>query len=240
MAIVVFQHGDHVGPGRFGATLRDHGFLLDIRRLDLPPAAGGSSIPVDYDDVEGVLSLGGEQNVGDPLPWLEGESAYLRGAHERDIPVIGICLGAQLVAHGLGGSVGPMQTPEVGFHTVSINTTGQVDPLLAGLAWDSPQFCSHGFEIKRLPAGATLLASSRSCEVQCFRAGLRTFAVQYHPECDRAMIDRFCSGGSLMRRAGLTQGDISAQADRHGEMFARLADRLCVNLVTLLFPGSRR
>lgn len=240
MAIVVFQHGEHVGPGRFGATFRDHGFSLDVRRLDLPPASGGSSVPEDYDNVDGVLALGGEQNVGDPLPWLDQEADYLRGAHEREIPVIGICLGAQLIAHGLGGTVAPMPTPEVGFHTVSLNPVGQVDPLLGGIAWDSPQFCSHGREITALPNGAVLLASSAACRVQCFRVGLRTFAVQYHPECDRGMIDRFCSGCSLMPRVGLTQADISAQADRHGEIFSRLADRLCVNLVTLLFPASRR
>ncbi|MCG3123018.1 MAG: Carbamoyl-phosphate synthase small chain [Phycisphaerales bacterium] len=240
MALVVFQHGDHVSPGRFGVTFRDHGFSLDIRRVDLPASAGGQPVPKDYDNVDGVLSLGGEQNIGDPHDWLDQEMAFIKGAHERNLPVIGICLGSQLIAQALGGKVEPMQTPEVGFHTVSINPTGQVDPLLAGIAWNSPQFCSHGYEIKQLPPGATLLASSKACKVQIFRAGLRTIGIQFHPECDRAMIDRFCSGCTLMSRAGLTASDVAAQAQKHYEMFARLADRLCVNLATLLLPSQSR
>ncbi len=240
MAIVVFQHGDRVGPGRFGVTFRDHGFTLDIRRLDLPAAAGGRPVPKDYDNVDGVLALGGEQNIGDPLPWLAEEAAFIKGAHERQLPVIGICLGAQLIAHGLGGQVAPMETPEVGFPIVSLNTTGQIEPLLQGLAWNTPQFSSHGYEIKQLPPGATLLGSSKACKNQVFRVGMRTIGFQYHPECDGAMINDFCSGCTLMPRAGLTQADVAAQADKHYEMFARLADRQCVNLATLLFPLSKR
>ncbi|MCC6426130.1 MAG: type 1 glutamine amidotransferase [Phycisphaerales bacterium] len=240
MAIVVFQHGSHVGPGRFGVTLRDHGFKLDIHRLDLPTHAGGKKVPKDYDNVEGVLALGGEQNIGEPHEWLNHEMAYIKGAHERELPVIGICLGAQMIAAALGGQVGPMTTPEVGFVNVSLNTTAQVDVLLSGIAWDSPQFSSHGHEIKQLPAGATLLGSSKACKNQVFRIGQRTIGFQYHPECDRAMIDAFCSECTLMPRAGITKAQIAAQADAHYEMFARLADRLCVNLATYLFPLAKR
>lgn len=240
MAIVVFQHGDHVGPGRFGVTLRDHGFSLDIRRVDLPPAKGGRPVPPDFDNVEGVLALGGVQNIGEPHAWLNDEASYIKGAHERQIPVIGICLGAQLIAHALGGKVAPMQAPEVGFPTVSLNPVGQVEPLLGGIAWDSPQFSSHGYEITQLPQGATLLGSSKACKNQLFRVGLRTVGIQFHPECDRAMIDRFCSDCTLMPRLGLTRADIAAQADKSYEMFARLSDRLAVNLVTLLFPRVPR
>jgi GMP synthase (glutamine-hydrolysing) len=240
MAIVVFQHGEHVGPGRFGVTLRDHGFALDIRRVDLPASAGGRPVPTDYDNVDGILALGGEQNVGDPYPWLEQEAAYIKGAHERQLPVIGICLGSQLIAHALGGQVGPMAAPEVGFHDVMLNPTGQVEPLLGGMAWNSPQFCSHGYEVKQLPAGATLLASSKACKVQIYKAGIRTIGIQYHPECDRVSIRRFCAGCTLMPKVSLTQGDIEAQADKHYEMFARLSDRLAVNLATLLFPVAKR
>ncbi len=240
MAIVVFQHGEDVGPGRFGVTLRDHGFKLDIRRVDVPSASGGSPVPRDYDNVDGVLSLGGPQNIGEPHPWLPEEMAFLKGAHDRQLPVIGICLGSQMIAEALGGKVGPMESPEVGFHTVSLNPTGQIDPLMAGIAWNSPQFCSHGFEVKQLPAGATLLGGSRACKVQVYRVGLRTIGFQYHPECDRDSIERICTGCTLMPKANLTMSDLAAQANKHYEMFARLADRLCINLVTYLFPLATR
>ncbi|MCC6659896.1 MAG: type 1 glutamine amidotransferase [Phycisphaerales bacterium] len=238
MPIIVFQHGERVGPGRLGATLRDHGFRMDVRRLDLH---GPSGIPPDLDNVDAVISLGGEQNVGEPHDWMEPEARFLRAAHERELPVLGICLGHQLVAHALGGRTAPAAKPEWGFEVVSLNTTGQVEPLLSGLAWDGRWFQAHGQEVSDLPSGAALLASSPACKVQCFRAGLRTFGFQFHLECDRVMVDEFAaSSGDSLARLGLSKSDVAAQADRHYSMFARQADRLCVNIVTYLFPGVRR
>jgi GMP synthase (glutamine-hydrolysing) len=238
MPIIVFQHGEGVGPGRLGATLRDHGFRLDVRRLDRLGAAG---VPPDLDNVDAVVALGGEQNVGEPHEWMEPEVRFLKAAHERQLPVLGVCLGHQLLAHALGATVAAMDRPEWGFETVSLNTTGQVEPLLSGLAWDAKWFQAHGQEVKTLPPGATLLASSRACKVQCFRAGLRTFGFQFHLECDRAMVDEFAaSSGESLSKLGLSKSDVAAQADRHYAMFARQADRLCVNMVAYLFPGVKR
>jgi GMP synthase (glutamine-hydrolysing) len=237
MAIIVFQHSVLSAPGRLGATLRDHGLKLDIRRLD---QRGPGGIPPDFDNVHGVISLGGPQNVGEDHPWMEGEIAYLRRAHELQLPVIGVCLGAQLIAHALGGQVGSMSALEWGFTRMSLNTFGQVETLLAGLAWESHQFQAHGQEIKELPAESTLLASSEACKVQIFRAGIRTFGFQHHFECDRTMIEAFArSTPDELQRAGLSPADLSAQMDRHYDLFARMADRLCVNIATYLFPLQR-
>jgi len=221
-------------------TLRDHGFKLDIRRLD---EVGAPGVPADFDDVEGVISMGGPQNVGESHPWMEPELAFLRGAHQRQIPVIGVCLGHQLIGAALGGQVGPLDggKNEWGFAKVSLNTTGQIEPMLAGIAWDSMQFQAHGQEVKQLPPDATLLASSALCKIQAFRAGLRTFGFQYHFECDRSMIDRFImKSADSMAKAGLTAADVSAQAEKHYPGFARLGDRLCVNLAAYLFPLQRK
>jgi GMP synthase-like glutamine amidotransferase len=240
MAIIVFQHGERVGPGRLGTTLRDHGFKLDIRRVDLHGPAG---VPPDFDNVHGVVSMGGEQNVGDGSPWMEAELAFLREAHARQLPLIGVCLGHQLIAHALGGQVGPLEGGKIewGFTRVSLNTSGQTEPMLSGIAWDSMQFQAHGQEVKQLPPDAALLASSAACKVQAFRAGIRTFGFQYHFECDRAMIDEFAhDSAASLAKAGITAGDVAAQSDRHYEMFGRLADRLCVNLATYLFPVLTR
>ncbi|NER02933.1 MAG: hypothetical protein F6K17_10010 [Okeania sp. SIO3C4] len=95
MAIIIFQHDDINRPGRLGMTLRDHGFKLDIRRLDQ-----GDKVPADLDDVEAVITLGGRANVDDSFAWLDEERAYLKAAHERSLPVIGICLGCQLIIFG--------------------------------------------------------------------------------------------------------------------------------------------
>jgi GMP synthase (glutamine-hydrolysing) len=237
MRIIVFQHGDHIRPGRLGLTLRDHGFKLDIRR----PDKDGNAIPPDMDDVHGVISLGGEQNVGDPLPWLAREAEFLKEAHRRELPVIGICLGHQLIAHALGGQVAPMTQPEVGFTTVMLPPPGQTEPMLAGIAWGSPQFQSHSREVTQLPPGATLLASSKQCKMQAFKAGIRTYGFQFHFECDRAMVDEYTKlDTQALQACGIAPSDAKAQADQHYDTFARYADRLCVNLATLLFPDRKK
>ncbi len=240
MSIIVFQHSPNVGPGRVGVTFRDHGFKLDLRRLDLLGAAG---IPPDFDNVHGVISLGGEQNVGESHPWMQPELAFLKEAHNRQLPLIGVCLGHQMIAAALGGTVGPLDggKTEWGFTKLSLNPSGQTEPLLAGIAWDSMQFQAHGQEIKQLPADAMLLASSPLCKNQAFKAGLRTYGFQYHFECDQAMIDQFINdSGESIAKAGVSPGDVRSQAERHYPMFARLADRLCVNLATFLFPLQAR
>jgi GMP synthase-like glutamine amidotransferase len=232
--IIVFQHGDSIGPGRLGATLRDHGFHLDIRR---PDRDGTRAIPPDLDDVDGVVSLGGHQNIGGPHPWMDAEIAFLREAHRRSRPLVGICLGHQLIAAALGGKVGPMDRYHLGFEQVRLNPTGQTDPVLAGIAWDSMQYEDHGDEVKELPPAATLLAGSAACNVEAFRAGLRTYAFQYHFEADRAMIEAWAAANAaLLAEVGVTAGDLAAQCDRYYGAFARWADRLCVNIATYLFP----
>jgi GMP synthase (glutamine-hydrolysing) len=237
MSIIVFQHGPEVLPGRLGLTLRDHGFQLDIRRLDLLGARG---VPQDFDNVQGVVSLGGEQNVGEPHAWMQPEIDYLKAAHDKQLPVIGVCLGHQLVAHALGGKVGPMDKPEWGFTKLSLNPAGQTDTILSGIAWDSMQFQSHGQEVKELPPGAALLGSSKPCKVQAFRAGIRTMGFQYHFECDRAMIESWAKTSQSLAAAGLSASDIAGQCDRHYNEFSRLADRLCVNIATYVFPLDRK
>ncbi len=231
--IVVFQHSDAQNAGRLGLTLRDHGFRLDFRRPDLHAEA---AIPPDLDNVQGVLVLGGRQNVTDGLAWMDREIDFVRRAHEAQIPVLGICLGAQVIARALGGEVAAMAKPEVGFTKVDIVGPGQTDRILAGVRWSSQQFQSHGQEVTKLPPGATLLASSAQCKVQAFCAGIRTYAFQYHFEPDRKEIDGFFDRNKEMfEGAGVDRDTLSKQCDEHYPGFARLADRLCVNIASFCF-----
>jgi len=239
MAIVVLQHGEDLGPGRLGMTLRDHGYRLDIRRVDLSPTHG-QPVPPDLDDVQGVVCLGGEQNVGEDHPWMEAEMALIRAAHGAELPVIGICLGAQLVATALGGTVEPMPEPEVGFVDVQINPVGQVAPLLAGIPWKAPWFSTHEQQITEPAPGSTVLASSERCAVQVFSAGLRTLGVQFHPEWDREGIERVIERESgRWREQGVDPDGIAGQLDGRYPMFARVADRLCLNITTFLLTADR-
>ncbi|MAY74490.1 MAG: hypothetical protein CMJ31_07275 [Phycisphaerae bacterium] len=230
--ILILQHGASQTPGRLGMTLRDHGFSLDIRRLDTNP----SDLPHDLDGVQAVVSLGGAANIADRPAWLERELELLAAAHDAKLPVIGVCLGHQLVAKALGGEVGPMETPEAGFVEVRLTPPGQTDRILSGQRWNLPHFQSHGQQVITPPPGATVLGVSDACKVQIFRAGLRTYGFQYHFEMDRKAIDTVVTEQPLIfERAAVTPETVSKQCDEHYPAFARLADRLCVNIATLAF-----
>jgi len=218
-------------------TLRDHAFKLDVRRVDLPESEGGAPVPSDLDDLHGLVILGGAQNIDSNHPWLRQEIDLIARAHEASLPVVGVCLGAHLIAKALGGAVEKMDTPEVGFQKVRILPPGQTETMLAGVPWESRQYLSHGWQITDLPPGARLLASSDTCKVQCFTAGQRTFAFQYHFELDRPGIERLAHDDSeLLSGAGVTPGEIATQTDEHYDRFAVISDRLCVNLASFAFP----
>lgn len=246
MPIVVLQHAVTDPVARLGEVLRDHAFKLDIRRLDLPAAGrggAGAGVPTDYDGVQGVISLGGPQNVGDGSAWMAAELEFLRGAHARQIPVVGICLGAQLLAAALGGEVTAASKPEFGFAPVKLNVAGQTDSVHAGIAWSSAQFHCHGQEISKLPGDATGLSSSSGCRVQAFRCGLRSYGFQYHFECGREELEAFTRdafGQKLMGELGLSEGDVRGQIAAHWAEYERLGTRLCSNLAGLLFPAVTR
>lgn len=239
MPITVFQHWNTGTPGRLGMTLRDHGFKLDIRSPHLPPDRGGRPVPVDLESVQGVLILGGPQNVTDidRLPWMQQEADFIRAAHAAQLPVIGICLGAQLIAHALGGKVDRRDKPLFGFSDCSITPAAHTETMLAGIRWNHPQFFCCGQEVKQPPPGATILAGNKLTPVQAFRAGLRTYGFLFHFECDQPMLERYAAEDKdLMQLAGITPGEFKVQVDQLYTDYARLSDRLCVNLATFGFP----
>lgn len=239
MTIIIFQHWHTGAPGRLGHTLRDHGFKLDVRTPHLAAEQGGRPVPIDLESVQGVVVLGGPQNVTDVErnPWMQQELDYLRRAHALELPVVGICLGAQMIAHALGGQVGPREKPLFGFHECTITPAGQTEAVLGGIRWRHPQLFCCGQEVKKAPPGATVLAGNGATPVQAFRMGLRTFGFLFHFECDRPMVDDLLDeSAAMLAAAGTTAEDVRRQADEHYADYARLSDRLCVNLASLCFP----
>jgi GMP synthase (glutamine-hydrolysing) len=243
MAIVVFQYWGPGMPGRFGVTLRDHGFKLDIRRCDLPPDKGGAPVPGSIDGLDGLLILGGPQNVTDidQYPWMQQQCELIRQAHAAQVPIIGICLGAQMIGHALGGKVEPRVTPAIGFHPCQITVPGQTETIMSGLAWSHPQLFSCGQAVTQLPPDSMLLAGTKHTPHMAFRVGLRTYAFQFHPECDYPMAEALLrSSETELQLVGMSLGDALAQLKREYPMYARQSDRLAVNLATYLFPVSSR
>lgn len=236
MSLVVFQHDQHEGAALLGMVLQSYGHRLRV--INLP---GGQAVPADLDDIDGIISMGGPMNVDDAAqhPWIEAELAFLKHAHSLGMPIVGVCLGAQLVAKALGGEVGAMDQPEVGWHNVKLSFPGTIDPLYAGITWDSMQFHMHGQEVKKLPPGGTPLSSSAKCRTQAFKAGLRTYAFQYHFEWDQRYLERMAQN-ELVGRAGMTAESVTAPTSQHYDGYRRQGERLCHNIASLLFPIDKR
>jgi len=160
--IRIFRHEDWIKAGHLTDTLEQRGIPYELVALD-----AGEPVPDRVDDVSGLAFLGGTMSVNDPLPWIEDELRLIRRAKDKRLPVLGHCLGSQLISKALGGVVRPMPAKEIGWHEVTLLDNpavqewfGQLPRTLELLIWHHDAFT--------LPAGATPLYSSRFCPEQAF------------------------------------------------------------------------
>ena len=181
---VCVTHVPHEGPGMLGEVLSAAGYALESREV-----FRGEPLPADLGPEDILVVMGGPMGVadlGDPaMPWLAAEVALLRERLARGWPNLGVCLGMQLLAHAAGAKVAPMQdvtgarVREVGWGRLDFHGT---DTITRGLPASIEVLHWHG-DACELPAGATLLASTKVCPVQMFRLG-RSVGMQFHPEID--------------------------------------------------------
>lgn len=236
MSIIVFEHGDNDRIKRFGAVLNVHGHRLEVIRPD-----AGDPIPPDLDDVDGVVACGGPASANDDADWIRAEAAFLRQAHEAALPVVGICLGSQILAKSLGGEVAPMERVELGWHEITLTATGREDPVFTGIGWTHNQFHWHRDMVTRLPDGARLLASSAACKVQAWSLGLRTYAFQFHPEIDLGSIEGWMrSHPEDLKAADIDAATLRSQSEAAFPAFERVTDRLFESLALFVMPVDRR
>lgn len=239
--IVVFQHHPMEVPARLGAALRDAGHKLHVIEL-----YEGDAVPVDLDNVDGVVTMGGPMNVdeGETYPWIAAEKAFLKKAHEAKLPMVGVCLGAQLIAAALGGEVTKMQQAEIGWGPVSLSPwDGRMDAILAGIPWNTTQFHLHGCEITTPPPGSTLLASSPLCKNQLLKIGTNVLVYQYHFEWDRALIHTILDDqevGTFMQQHETDPQAVKNEIDKHYDLYRHLGDRMCKRIADLIFPLDHR
>ncbi|MEE3327528.1 MAG: glutamine amidotransferase [Myxococcota bacterium] len=157
-----------------------------IARFDVVNVPAGGSLP-DPGTLAGVVITGSASMVSEQADWSEETAAWLKRAVASDLPMLGICYGHQLIAHALGGEVGPNpRGREIG--TVSLRLTATDDALLAGLPSEIAVQTSHSEAVLRLPEEAVGLGETDLDPNHVFRIGDRIWGVQFHPEFDQAIM----------------------------------------------------
>ena len=176
---IVLQHVAWEGPGLIAFEARERRLFLDVRRLDQ-----GDGIP-NPDQVEGLVVMGGPMGAyeTDKYPYLAQECRLIRELAHRNRPVLGVCLGAQLLASSLGAKIYPGQQAEVGYGSVELTPEGKQDSLFESVEDPVPVFHWHG-DTFDLPEGAVLLASNKQYRHQAFRFGSCAYGLQFHVEPD--------------------------------------------------------
>jgi GMP synthase-like glutamine amidotransferase len=164
--------------------------LPNVGDFDFLIATGGAFVPTDEHH----------------LPWMNGQLELFRSAIAFDKRVLGICLGAQLLAQAYGSSIRPNDCLEIGWHTVRQTPEGLLHPLMRNLPASFPAFHWHQDQVSP-PSGATRLASSDATETQAFAIGHRALGVQFHPEIDPTKAIAFSRNSDAPRDGRHTQGD---------------------------------
>jgi GMP synthase-like glutamine amidotransferase len=242
--VVVLQHASTEGPQRLAELFEEAGVAVEVCALDR-----GEPVPRSLPADVPLVVMGGSMGVsdiGDPAhPYLADEVVLLRARLAEDAPVLGVCLGSQLLAHAAGARVYPNSRPdpgggaparvyEVGWAPVDF--LAPAEPALHGLGAREMMLHWHG-DAFDLPRGAVRLASTPDCPNQAFRLGRHAFGVQFHPEmhapvietwldADAAWVERACGPGAA--------GRIRAELPGQFPAYATARDRLLRNLVRCL------
>jgi GMP synthase (glutamine-hydrolysing) len=208
MRILVVQHDREDPPGVIGERLEARGATLDVT---LPPEGG--TFPDGPDGHDGLVLMGGPMCAADDgrFPYFPRLHRMVRRFHDAGRPVLGICLGAQIIARGFGKPVLRNKVTEVGFCPVRLTEAGRRDPMFAGLGAElrPMQWHEDTFE---LPDDAVRLAENDDCLNQAFRLGASTYGVQFHPEVTRDMVRTWAS---TMPAASGTAERLDAEMDAH-------------------------
>ena len=197
LPVAIFRHAPVEGPGYFAIFLEQHGIPWRLIAID-----AGESVPVAVDGFSGLCFMGGPMSVNDPLPWIELVCALIRDAVARDVPVIGHCLGGQLMSKALGGEVTRNPVREIGWGTAGGEDNGVARHWLGSFAGKlATVFHWHG-ETFSIPPGATRLLASTHCANQMFASGPH-LALQCHVEMTPEMIAAWCAqwGDEVLARA---------------------------------------
>jgi GMP synthase (glutamine-hydrolysing) len=225
--LLVFQHSAREPLGLLDPLLRRAGFRVRYVNFSRQPDA-----TIDVSRYNGLIVLGGPMNVDqqDRYPHLTTEIAAIQEALRRDIPILGICLGAQLLAAALGANVRPHSVREIGWYRLDPTAAALSDKLCRHFDGSQHVFQWHAYTFD-LPPGAVHLASTPTCPNQAFRYGDRAYGLQFHLEADEPLVQRWLhvpeyraeaeASGPLHRLEHILR-DTHGHAPRAAELAARV------------------
>jgi len=224
MDVLAVIHGDKVRAGVFGDVVAARGHNLEEWSL-----AWGTPLPRPLDAYGAVLVFGGAMHADQDHhhPWLREENLFLQRLLDIQTPVLGICLGAQLIAKAANASVHPASEFEIGWHTVELNAAAADDPVLGSLPERFDAFQCHYYTYD-VPAGAVELAQSAIC-TQAFRLGRNAWGVQFHPEVTLAQVQSWVDE---KEEVPIDDAALMAETSERIEAWNDLGRNLCGAFVT--------
>jgi GMP synthase-like glutamine amidotransferase len=222
--VAIFRHAPIEGPGYFATFLERHGMPWRLVKVD-----EGETVPADPRRFSALVFMGGPMSVNDDLPWLAPALRLIREARDADVPVLGHCLGAQLMAKALGGAVTRNAVKEIGWGRVDAVEDGLAHEWFGASSFNS--FHWHG-ETFSIPPGATRIASSAHCDNQAFVLG-KHLGLQCHVEMTPELIAAWCKSGAReiernIKKSPAVQPVEEIQRDLEARLAAlhRVADRI--------------
>lgn len=222
--VAVFRHAPTEGPGYFASFLSARGLPMTLIPID-----AGAPVPEDVSAFSGLVFMGGPMSVNDDLPWISPVLRLIRQAVVRGVPVLGHCLGGQLMARALGGSVGPNPVKEIGWGEVRVLDNPEAHRWFGDAPRRFLAFHWHG-ETFTLPEGATRILESPFCANQAYVLGPH-LGMQCHVEMTREMVETWCTvGAEEIAAAGgpavQTPEAIRADLDERIAQLNAIAERL--------------
>ena len=237
--VLVIQHVPHEGPGTFEPVFKRAGCsLLPVLASD--PTAHWP----DLRELAGIVLMGGPQSVyeQDRYPYLTRELALLRQALKQELPILGVCLGAQLLAAALGAKV--TQNPagkEIGWYPLTREPGADGDPLFEFFGQTETVFQWHG-DAFALPKGAVRMSSSPLCQEQAFRYGDHAYGLQFHVEVTESMIRAWMQANAkelVALRGIIDPAAIRRQNPRHLDRLRALSQHVAAAFCSLVKPVTR-
>lgn len=214
--VLVIRHIACEGPGYLATALSRANVPWTLCAVD-----DHASIPDDPTQFSAIAAMGGPMSVNDDLPWIEQELTLLRAAHDRGLPLLGHCLGGQMLSKALGGQITRNPVKEIGWLPVSRTDDGAIPNWINGLPPTFDAFHWHG-ETFSIPPGATRLLGSERCANQALVAG-NTLALQFHVEVTLDMIDAWAAlYAEELRSPSPTVQSRATMLDRGMERIAQL------------------